>query len=344
MDVSRRRSRLALVCHRYQLSREYSAMFDALRRRFDVTNVLVDDGWPRTMSAVPDYQTFDACLWFVRFRELIAQPSFSWADFRGVRIMYDWDAYQNANRLGGTRFLGAWPEVFRRNEFHVLVCTGRDVRDNLRSEGVDAEWIPKGADIARFRPLDRPRAGFCYFGELYASRAAMLDYLKRHDVKVDAFKCSYFDLNEKLNSYAACLICNMVGEVPAGLSFLNRFYPSRFITHGVAPETMAKNFEAAAAGCVAFADYHPEFEELGLVDGETLVTYRTFDELREKIVDYSGRPDDLADIGARGAALIRERHTWDHRAADFERLIRARQGSASSVGATADASYVGFSA
>jgi hypothetical protein len=317
------RLRLALVCHRYQLTREYSAMFEALHRRFDVTTILVDDGWPRVMSSIPSYDGFDACLWFVRFRELIDQPAFSWGDFRGVRIMYDWDAYQNANLLGGNRFLGRWPEVFRRNEFDVLVCTGREVRDNLRSEGVDAHWIPKGADIERFRPLKRPRDGFCYFGERYLSRAAMLDYLRRHRVKVDTFRCSYFDLNDRLNAYAACLVCNMVGRVPPGLpSLLNRLFPSRFITHEIAPETMAKNFEVAAAGCVGFADFHPEFDELGFHDGETLVTYRSFDELLDKIADYRRRPDALAAIGARGARLVRERHTWDHRAEQLEHLIR----------------------
>lgn len=319
------RLRLALVCHRYQLTREYSAMFDALHRRFDVSTILVDDGWPRSMSSIPNHEGFDACLWFVRFRELIEQPPFSWDKFRGVRIMYDWDAYQNANLLGGARFLGRWPEVFSRNEFDVLVCTGREVRDNLRSEGVDAHWIPKGADIERFHPLNRPRAGFCYFGEPYLSRAAMLDYLRRHHVKVDAFRCSYFDLNDRLNAYAACLICNMVGRVPAGIpSLVNRFFPSRFITHEIAPETMAKNFEAAAAGCAAFADFHPEFDELGFRDGETVVTYGSFDELRDKIVDYARRPDALAEIGARAAQLVHERHTWDHRAEQFEQLIRSR--------------------
>jgi hypothetical protein len=330
------RLRLCLVCHRYQLTREYSAMFDALRRRFDVTMVLVDDGWPRAMTAIRDYEQFDACLWFVRFRELVDQPAFSWGDFDGVRVMYDWDAYQNANRLGGDRFLGRWPEVFRRNEFHWLACTGRDVRDDLLAAGVEAYWIPKAADTGQFHPLGRERSGFCYFGERYLSRAAMLDDLRRHGVPVSIFRCSYFDLNEHLNRYAACLVCNMDGRVAPGVGgLLNRIFPSRFITHHTAPETMAKNFEAAAAACVPFADYHPEFDELGFRDGTTTVTYRTFDELREKIHYYAARPEALAAIGARAAAMVAQRHTWDHRARQFETLILETGGRARATPAAA---------
>src|SRR5262245_66091470 len=82
-SAGQRRLRLGVVCQRYQLVREYISIFDALERRFDVTKVFVDDGWPRRISDIPDASTFAACLWFVRFRVLIQQPEFRMYGYPG---------------------------------------------------------------------------------------------------------------------------------------------------------------------------------------------------------------------------------------------------------------------
>jgi hypothetical protein len=327
MSDNLRTLRLCVVGQRYQVDREYLSIYEALERRFDLTTVFTDDGWPAAIEDIADHERYDAILWFVRFRELIERPAFRWGNYAGMRLMYDQDAYQNFSHMAGSRFLGAWPDVVQRNELDVLLCTGRATRDNLIQQGVRAVWLPKAADESRFHPLDRPREGFCYFGERYAARAAMLAELQKQRIKFERFTCSYFDLNERLNRYVACFICNMEAKVGSGMRrVVNRLFPSRGLDLGPAPEAMLKNFEVAASGCVPFCDAIDELGDLGFRDGETAVTYRDFTELVDKARAFERDPSALAAIGRNAAELVRTRHTWHHRAEQIATLVAAERG------------------
>jgi hypothetical protein len=319
--------RVLLVCHRYQLqpaSSQYHALHHAFDRHFALTRWFVEDRWPRGVGDIDGYDQYDAVVWFVRFRELKDQPAFRWGPYGGVRLMYDQDANQDFSQLGGSRHLGLWPEVFKRNEFQILACTGAKVRDHLESRGVHAAWLPKAVESGRFSDLGLPRAGIGLYGKRhYRSRAAMLDYLRHRHVAYEFFRCTYQELNGHLNRYQAGLVCNMEGVVRGPLaSLINRVRPRSGIRLAEGPELMLKNFEIAAAGCVCFCDYIPEMDELGFVDGDTVVTYRSFDELVEKLSDHLSRPDTLRRIGSRAAALCAERHTWDRRMEQLDQLIR----------------------
>ena len=327
MSGTERTVRLCVVGQRYQLDREYVSIYEALGRELDLTTRLVDDGWPISIDDVRDYDSYDAILWFVRFRELAERPAFRWGDYAGLRLMYDQDAYQNFSQMAGSKFLGRWPEVVRRNEFEIVLCTGRATRDDLAAAGIRAVWWPKAADERRFHPLDMPREGLCYFGERYAARAAMLNELGRHHVPFTAFRCSYFELNQHLNRFLGCFICNMEAKVrPDGWSrALHTLFPARGLQLGPAPEAMLKNFEVAAAGCVPICDYIEELDDLGFRDDDTIVTYRDFDELVDKAMALHRDPERLITIGRRAADLVRGRHTWDHRARELHALIDAER-------------------
>ena len=317
--------RLCLVCHRYQLTREYRSVHQALDRRFDITRVFVDDGWPSSVADVPDHESYDAFLWFVRFREFRTRPEFNWGGYHGARLMYDQDVCQDFTRILGTSMLGKWPDVFRRNEFHVLICTGKRTRDHLLERGVDAYWLPKAYDPHFFHDLGCERSGLSFFGEPYRARLAMLTHLDRNCIAYARFRSSYEELNHHLNRYLGCLICNMEGIPPAGWRRLvNLFVRGHGVTVQPGPETMLKNFEVAGAGCVPISDYMPEHDELGFQDAVSSVLYESFDELVEKLRHYETRPEELVAIGRQAAELVRSRHTWDHRAAAIEDLIVSR--------------------
>lgn len=316
------RARVLLISQRYQLTREYRPIHAALEREFDLVRYFVDDGWPTRLGAIPGHRGCAAVIWYVRFRELVQRPAFDWEGFGGRRILYDQDAYQSFSVLAGDRFLGEWPRVYRRQRLDTIICTGRRTRDELAADGVHAVWIPKAFDPALFHDRGSPRDGVCYFGELYDARAAMLRHLRRNRVRVARFRCAYAELNERLNRYRGALICNMVahdaGPRPAWRRLLGRRGDVRLET---APEMMLKNFEVAASGCVAFCDEIPEMRELGFSDGETMVSYRTFDELTDKLAHYRARPEQLDAISSRASALARDRHTWQHRARMFAEVV-----------------------
>jgi hypothetical protein len=318
----RARPKVCLVCQKYQLLRQHIAYHSAMEARFALTRYFVDDGWPESVDQIPGYRSYDAIIWYVRFRELIARPPFDWKRYDGLRIMYDLDAYQNFSRVAGDRYIGAWPRVFCSNRFDVLICTGKATRDNLRDAGVNAVWVPKGYDRLRFRDLGRQRDGLCYFGDVYPARAAMLKHLKRHQVPITRFQCSFFELNERLNGFLACVICNMAAvRVAPALSLRSLLRPGAAISLRGGPELMIKNFEVPASGCVAFCDWMEEMSDLGFVDGTTIVCYRDFDELVEKLDRYMNDIHALRRIAADAADLCVRQHTWDQRAEQFARVI-----------------------
>ena len=126
-------------------------------------------------------------------------------------------------------------------------------------------------------PLGQERAGLCEFGQSYPSRRAMRVRLDRAGIPYTRFS-DHAGLNDQLNRYLACLICNLAGRLSGGRAgkLINRAAPTRFISLSPGIEPMIKNFEVAAAGCAPIADWIPELGDLGFVDGESMVAYRTF--------------------------------------------------------------------
>jgi hypothetical protein len=307
---------LALVGHRDHLTKGTTAPFYAgLAEHFDLRLTFVEDGWPVSIADVQGIEDADVCLWFVRFRLLRERPPFDWGGFGGRRVMYDFDTNANYHFLSVAEHRGEWPVVFRRQGFDTLVSTGKAVTELLRDDGVNAVWVPKGYDPARVHPLGRARAGLCEYGQSYPSRRALRAHLERAGVPFTRFS-DHDGLNDQLNRYLGCLICNLAGQVAAGPGrFVNRLWPDRAIRLSPGIEPMIKNFEVAGAGCAPIADRIPELEDLGFVDGETMVGYDTLDELVERCRHYLGEPAALAEIGERAAVLASTRHTWGHRAA-----------------------------
>jgi hypothetical protein len=297
--------------------------YDAMEKRFDLRIHFVDDYWPSSIKDISDYEKYDACIWYVRFRELIEKPAFDWTDFKGLRVMYDEDAHINFHLMADqSHYLGKWPIVFKRQEFQMMICTGKQTRDALISDGVKAHWLPKAYDPSRLFDKKIERSGVGYFGALYGSRKAMLHYLQRKKIKFNYFHCSDQELNDELNKYTGCLICNMGGKVKPGvLGLINKIYPSIGIELYPGFEPMLKNFEVAGAGCAPIADWIDELKDLGFEDGKTIISYNSFQELADKLWHYQQKPDVMKEIGFQANLLARERHTWDHRAEELEEIL-----------------------
>jgi hypothetical protein len=316
------KAQVCLVCEKYQLDREYASMFDALDRRFDLTRYVIDGPWPESIDDIAGHDGCAAVIWYVRFRKLVKRPPFDWRDYSGQRVMYDFDAYQNFSTMAGDRYLGAWPAVFRAHRFDTLVCTGKATRDDLIGHGVNAVWVPKAYDPARFFDKGEARQGIGYFGQLYDARVAMLERLEEAELPVTRFKCAYADLNDHLNRFAMCVICNMVGVRRKMRRRLSDYLFPHYETEVFpGPEVMQKNFEVAASGCAPVCDDIPELHDLGFRDGESMISYRSLDELVEKLHGYVADSNAVASIAGNAAALCRERHTWDHRADMFAALV-----------------------
>jgi hypothetical protein len=309
-------------------------LYLALEDTFDNVKVhFVEDSWPRSMKEIGDYQNYDVCMWFVLFRMLIEQPPFDWADYRGLRLMHDRDAHANFHNMLGNRYFGRFTEVFHRDEFHYLICTGKRTRNAMEAEGVPSFWLPKAYDPQYICNKNGDRRGIGYFGNIYDSRGAMLRYLSRKRIPYEHFTCTYDELSDHLNRFAGCLICNMGAQRKGFVSkAINRLFPGHGIGLNPGVEPMLKNFEVCGAGCAPIMDWIDEFEDLGFREAENMVSYHSFPELADKLEYYLDREDQLFDIGRKACELVQQRHTWHHRALELKVFIDQLSQSSGAVG------------
>lgn len=84
-------------------------------------------------------------------------------------------------------------------------------------------------------------------------------------------------------------------------------------------------FEALGCQRLAFAPTSAIEDDLGLRDGQHLVTYECYDELREKVNYYLAHPRVADKIASAGHDLVLARHTYRHRAASILAVLKARQ-------------------
>ena len=318
-----------VIARAFDRPRSERSLLDALRAdgRFDVREVETAREGSEEISVLG--RGYGAIVVFLTFAELHAANPLDWHGFDGLRVMYDHDALLNYAKLGS--FRGAWTSTLARHCFDLLVCTGLRTAEMLTADGIRAAWVPKGYDPRRFNDLGLTREGLCTFGSRYPARAAMVSHLRKHEVPLDEFRVPYEDLNERLNHYAACLICNFDGRYRFGriggrLARVHHGAPARFLLRPRPGfETMLKNYESAASGCAVFCDSLPELSALGFLDGDTVILYETFDELVDQVRAYEQDLDALRAIGQRGAALCLSRHTWTHRAGELADVVEQHQ-------------------
>jgi len=191
----------------------------------------------------------------------------------------------------------------------------------MMEEGVNAYWLPKAYDETRLYDKGKERAGIGYFGAMYSARRIVVDYLSRSGTKIKAFKCQDHELNDMLNKYLGCLICNLGVNLLGRIGIGRALFPRAALCKREGPEPMLKNFEVPGAGCAPIADWIEEMAELGFQDGENIIAYRTLDDLVDKVRYYQNAPIKLDLLRQNAYILARTRHTWRKRAEQFRSFL-----------------------
>ncbi len=228
---------------------------------------------------------YDAVIFFVKFRNLSSYTKIDWRKYSGLRILYDHDTVQNFESYFINNMQGQWNKEISRHGFDAVIATSGSSVEKFKASGINSYWLPKSYDSNRFYDKGLQRSGYCTFGSMYRSRAKMIRKIRQSNMPLTHFTSKYENLNDELNKYSACLICNMPASVPFGRfgRLLERLSPGLISQPSPGSEVFFKNLESAASGCIQVCDFNPDLHELGFQDGINCITYDNFDELTEKM-------------------------------------------------------------
>lgn len=228
---------------------------------------------------------YDAVIFFVKFRNLSNYTEIGWKKYSGLRLLYDHDTVQNFGSYFKNNMQGQWNKEITRHKFDAMIATSSSSVEKFNTSGINSYWLPKSYDSNRFYDKRLQRSGYCTFGSMYRSRAKMIRKIQQSNMSITHFTSKYENLNDELNKYSACLICNMPATVPFGRfgRLIERISPGLISQPSPGFEVFFKNLESAASGCIQICDFNSDLYKLGFQDGINCITYNNFDELIEKI-------------------------------------------------------------
>ena len=228
----------------------------------------------------------------------------------GPKVIIEHDGYINFmhKSVYGSR---EWTKLHRRTGYDLLLCSGKRITEMFLEDNVPCEWLPKGYSdyfmdhenslSGTIGYFDRPMAEWKDEKEqpYYRSRHQMTKYIRANCSKIRSIKCTYRTFPHTLSKYSA--VC---------------------LNDACMKEPMAKHFECAAVGCVPIRDPQPELLELGY-DERSMITYESFDELKEIVSYYTKNPDQLIPM-QKATREVTSPHTWRKRVEQAKDIMRRR--------------------
>lgn len=245
-------------------------------------------------------------------------------------VMIEYDAHANFNPAGS--IYGLLTEFLGKARIDLLVVSGRRWCDDLRRLGPEVLYLPKAAPASFLTRGNHGSGAFCAFGSVahgqYAERAALFNAI-RPTISIDVAQTG---LDRTLATLRAAITARHDGPVVHRLRFpypdmatLLAWYSGCIICDRGLGEPMIKHFESAALGVAPVRDDEAEgeLEALGYRDEESMVVYRSRQDLFDKLAHYHRHRSDLERIQA-GARAVSGRHTWEERARTFHHALAAR--------------------
>ncbi|MCG8392621.1 MAG: glycosyltransferase [Pseudomonadales bacterium] len=218
-------------------------------------------------------------------------------------VVFDHDVCQN--NVPTSEWYRRYPAVLRDLGDVRIIVSGATLADQLREEGIDASYLPKGYDDTVIHDLKLDRD----------VEAAFVGRVKNKVYK----RRKQFLLSQEKQGVVQLLRADP-GEPYNRLLNRIRIFVSADIGFG---EYMIKNFEAMAAGCVLLAWRQPKREQqsLGLEEGSNVMLYDSEKELHDKLQWLQANPQKAREIARAGQELVANHHTWTRRAEKFPELL-----------------------
>lgn len=260
---------------------------------------------PKTLRLL-DYQRYDRIILDLPFAK-VHRFRRALQTVNGL-VIYEEDACQNF--LEASRWHGEFERYYKSLPNAQIVVTGHSTSKKLKELGISTTAISKGFDQSALGNQHRPRD--IDIGFIGRTRSAVYEGRRRLLESVDAQLGVSLLRTQTPDEYNQTL--NRI-----------KFFLSADIGIG---EHMAKNFEAMACGCVVVANAQGDETELGLVDMENIVLYRTAEEAIDKIKLLQRDNQRAAAIAAAGETLVLNHYTHKHIA---DQLIAIARGPVTSA-------------
>lgn len=135
-------------------------------------------------------------------------------------------------------------------------------------------------------------------------------------------KLQYFPTSSKVSK----ALKSKIKEPVFGMEMFTEMAQSKiaFNIHGDIASNFAANmrmYEATGMGTCLLTDWKPDINNY-FIDGEEVLTYRSFDEAKEKIDYILKHPEELNEIAKKGQQKTLSEHTFDKRAKMIDYKIR----------------------
>lgn len=258
---------------RHDANRNYRECF-CLKRSFENHNHHCDV-WGlghENFETKPDWESYD---WIINLENYDINgwvPSLS--DVKSPKkFLWSIDAHCRGESV--------YEETFQKGNYDVLLHSTKDfVTKDYH------HWFPNAFDDSLIKPLNiekKYQIGFC--GN-YVNRRPILEWLKQnHGLHLDIFVIGD-KMVESVNSYKCHFNLNISNDINY------------------------RSFETIGCGTLLLTNYNPQYTELGFVDDENCLIYKTQEELEDKIRYVKN--NDVEEISKNGFDLSRQ-HTYNNR-------------------------------
>lgn len=193
---------------------------------------------------------------------------------------------------------------------YVDICwtSTEDALEKYCVEGGLPLYLPEGANPEIHKPYPVEQSiDVSFVGQCYGNRPAVIQALKDHGIHVETFGYGWpngpLSTGDMVRMYSKSKINLGFGGVAA--------HQDTFCLKG-------RDFEIPMSGGLYLTEYSPELERVFAI-GKEILTYRTIDELIEKVRHLLDHPDEAEAIREAGYRRALSEHTWKMR---FEKIFR----------------------
>ncbi len=191
--------------------------------------------------------------------------------------------------------------------FDICWTSTEDALKKYCVEGAIPLYMPEGANPEIHRPYGLEKTiDVSFIGQCYGNRPEIVNRLKADGIHVEAY--GYGWPNGPLSTED---MVYMYSKSKINLGF------GSVIGHTDTYCLKGRDFEIPMSGGLYITEYHPELEKFYNV-GSEIVTYKSVNELVDKIRFLLSNPEEANNIRKRGFERARREHSWEMR---FEKIF-----------------------